>query len=448
MPPVVSNAGVTARVQSPEYSRPSADGQESWGLASGLVPVSKTTSTGSRRRIVKSLSEPKLTPDEAVNDWDRVLLSTPKVDQEWARYLRPPPYSPRRSYPPELAFHPARLRPDSTYVPGVSSRPASSASRPWSGGSKRSKTVEKASQQAPTQQGPPGLASVVKMNPRVFAMLTPGQQRQVALAHEVRKNTTWKAERDGGMFVNILPWELGGCGLQSKPYPDQSRHNKFDRLMKSPTITLSPDCTSASWKGQRVGGWVMSEQKVKKRPCGHWFELLIEECDPTRWHDGLGVGICYHPDADRNLNLNERDVEGFACEILPHSWLLGYDGRAKFCGMSRYLHGSELRSQRSEPDAPSVSIWRPRDLRPGDVVAFLCTPVGDMLLFVNEQLIYHVRGVNIDYKSDVYAVVDLDGSTMSVHLKESAPSTKILGILTQLHAEDETRKKSSLGFHR
>jgi len=148
---------------------------------------------------------------------------------------------------------------------------------------------------------------------------------------------------------------------------------------------------------------------------------LIEESNASRWSDGLGIGVAVIESRDAALTKvknAERVIQGFAYELIPESWLLGYDGRAKFRGLSRYVQVTEM----------AQGMWRPNELKAGDIVGLLATADGHLMLFVNEELRYFVMCGDIPWKKQVCAVLDLDGCTQSVHLLDTngVPSNKVM----------------------
>jgi len=216
------------------------------------------------------------------------------------------------------------------------------------------------------------------------------------------------------------PWLPGGCGILSGKKTDQSRGLHFDSLWRAEAVRLSPDRASATFRGQSFGGLVASSEVLERRACGRWYEVLVEEANP-RWSDGLGIGVATVDSRDAALarvKNAERVIEGFAYELIPESWLVGYDGRAKLRGMSRYLQAHEIHQ----------GMWRPNQLTSGDIVGLLATTDGNLMLFVNEELRYFVTCADIPWKKQICAVVDLDGCTQSIHLLDSngTPPDKVV----------------------
>mmetsp|Transcript_11583 Transcript_11583/g.26417 ORF Transcript_11583/g.26417 Transcript_11583/m.26417 type:complete len:374 (-) Transcript_11583:77-1198(-) len=212
------------------------------------------------------------------------------------------------------------------------------------------------------------------------------------------------------------PWVEGGGGTLSAKRPDRERSMLFDGLWKSDAVQLSADRTIASIRNQRpgndFGGFVLSQQPLARKPSGRYFEVKIEESDTSRWTDGLGIGVAVIASKDEVLlkkKNTERCIEGFAYELLPESWLIGYDGRAKFCGNTRFFQGSEL----------PRGFWRPSELSAGDVLGLLVLAEGHMMLFVNKELRVFVRCGEISWKKPICAVVDVNGCTKTVHLMDN-----------------------------
>jgi len=217
------------------------------------------------------------------------------------------------------------------------------------------------------------------------------------------------------------PWLPGGCGILCAKKVDQSRGLHFDSLWKAQAVRLSPDRTSATFRGHNFGGLVVSSEELTKKSFGRWFEVLIEEANTFRWSDGLGIGVAAVDSRDfalARVKNAERVINGFAYELIPESWLVGYDGRAKLRGMSRYLQVHEIHQ----------GMWRPSELKSGDILGLLVTTDGNLLLFVNEELRYFVTCGDVPWKKPLCAVVDLDGCTQSVHLLDSdgTPPEKVL----------------------
>lgn len=212
------------------------------------------------------------------------------------------------------------------------------------------------------------------------------------------------------------------------PESDERLSLHFDSDWKAKTLQISPDHSCASWRKFRFGGFALSQEPLRKQVVGRWFEVQIEEMDTSRWSDGLGIGICRKP-ARESLRMQMDtfgNLEGFACELLPDHWMLGYDGdRAKIRGQTRYLTGAEMPGGR----------WKPADLREGDIVGVLITPDGHMLLFVNEELTIFAQsceGLDETWKSKVFVALDLDGCIKTVKLLETngAITSKVM----QAHA--------------
>jgi len=239
--------------------------------------------------------------------------------------------------------------------------------------------------------------------------------------------------------IDPEPWEPGGIGTLSEEKPNPAFSIHFDTKWKAKGVRFSPDETTATWRNASFGGFAVSAQPLKKKHCGRWYEVRIEEANASRWSDGLGIGVCHHPSKDKTLSKdimgNYEPVEGLACENLTSSWLMGYDGRAQICSFSRYLKGDEL----------PKGMWKPSALRQGDVVGVLVTQDGHLLLFVNEELVYLVPGCNIPWNKDLFACIDLDGSTQTVHLLDTNgfPSQKVLQGVARIR-EDEFRAKDAV----
>eukprot|EP00435_Cladocopium_sp_Y103_P071267 s113_g37.t1 len=126
------------------------------------------------------------------------------------------------------------------------------------------------------------------------------------------------------------PWEADG------DRPKEPHGNIwFDVTWKARTVALSPDQRGASWNNSNYGGFLTSAQMLRKTVYGRFFEVRIDQVDST-WSDGFGIGVGVHPSLSCSL---EPDLggfyEGLAWESMPHSWMLGYDGRVKIQHSSR-----------------------------------------------------------------------------------------------------------------
>jgi len=218
------------------------------------------------------------------------------------------------------------------------------------------------------------------------------------------------------MLKDPFPWEAGGGGKPSADRPDRFRTLQFDMNVRAKNLAISHDHTSVSYRGSGYGGFVLTQQPLKRKHYGRFFEIVVEEVDATRWRDGLGIGLASKSNAkDRALQPDVlANLEGYACEILPESWLIGYDGRAKLKGLSRYLRGKELPG----------GMWRATDLRPGDIISFLATPEGHMVFFHNANPVYYVTNTDIPWMATLHGVVDLDGCTKSIHVLDGTAITK------------------------
>lgn len=257
-------------------------------------------------------------------------------------------------------------------------------------------------------------------------------------AQEPRPTTAAKLEE-------VMPWNGCGSTMHSEPEPDEGSGKallSFDAEWKAKSIQLSPDHRSASWARHPYGGLALSFEVVKKQVIGRFFEVEIDESDTSRWSDGLGIGVAMKPSKDAIMHLMDIQgrFEGYACELLPFSWLLGYDGgRAKLCGQTRYLTGGEM----------PRGLWRPSELRSGDVIGLLITPEGHMLLFVNEELrvmAQHCEGLDKHWMKPLVAAIDLDGCTKTVHFlaTNGMPSRKVM-VAHARFREAEYRVKCSDG---
>jgi len=274
------------------------------------------------------------------------------------------------------------------------------------------------------------------------------------LAGEKERLTFEKYKHQREMeLLDPNPWEEGGCGTLCEKLPEKKdrKHDhrlRFDLQWKAKGLLLSEDLLSASCRRAQYGGVVMSSRPVKRQPYGRWFEVLVEEVDSTRWSDGLGIGIAAIPhvgNAKKNKDKElDDELEGYANEILPDSWMLGYDGRAMICQDSRYIGGQDSHKLWPENSGFTThatnSMWRPRNLRPGDVLGYVATPEGSLLLFVNDELVYHVRRAGVPWNVEMHATVDLDGSTKSIHLMNTkCPSPSVLERIARIRAEDDGR---------
>jgi len=240
-----------------------------------------------------------------------------------------------------------------------------------------------------------------------------------------------------------LPWETDGGGEPSEHKLNPSRTVAFSKLYRSSNTRLSPDQASATTRGQDFGGFLVCDQKmIRKGLLGRWFELRIEEVDARKWTDGLGVGFLrHHPSAnsvwvnteDKNHGEAHGHFEGLACEIFADGWLIGYDGRIRKHGIWRYLKEDELIG----------GPWRPSQLQAGDTLALLVTSEGELALFVNNEVRYWVKDAQVPFRSDIFPVLDLDGSTTSVHIVDSngSPNEKALADLGRVRDEQAAEKE-------
>lgn len=190
--------------------------------------------------------------------------------------------------------------------------------------------------------------------------------------------------------------------------PDPNSTLYFDRFRKSRSIRVSPDNRFATYRGQPFGGFIVGFQVLAKTPAGRYFEVRIEETDVGRWSDGLGIGFTTHF-GESFPKLDPEKYESFACESLPQSWLVGYDGRAQLQGKTRFLKGSDF------PKGP----WKPSELLVGDVLGVLATEEGHIVLFVNGEHRLTAPFAGIPWRPNLYAVVDLDGCTRTVQMLDS-----------------------------
>jgi len=391
------------RIGGPVGASPSAGRLDKWN------PMK----SGAKKIIGKLgvVSKPVAIEDET--DW-RILIRT--TNQGWEddpNRDEARAYSPRRAYPTGLALNKSRSKPDAgSLLPahvkgklGVHLTAENGAEKKTEGG-----------------------AADLKMQKGVFRLLPPAAQKDLSIKLFKQKELN---------ETDPAPWEAGGCGVHTALEPSSKRHIQFDRFLKASALDVSPDLTSVSCRKKTYGGWIMSEKPIKRRAYGRFFEVQIEEVNAARWPDGLGIGVALNLKEDSTPSEEKGAFEGFAYEMLPDSWLLGYDGRCKFKGISTYLKGKEVRNPWQDPKLP---IWRPRDLRGGDRVGFLCTHEGALMLFVNEDLRYFVRETTIDAKDKVHAVVDLDGCTVSLHLLDAPPSNKVLQQVAQALAEDKDNR--------
>jgi len=207
----------------------------------------------------------------------------------------------------------------------------------------------------------------------------------------------------------------------------------FDLTWKARSVALSPDRRRASWRNSRYGGFLTSAQHLRKTVYGRFFEVCIEQVD-TKWSDGFGIGIGVHPSLSSTL---EADIggfyEGLAWESMPHSWMLGYDGRVKIHRSTRYLTTRETLGSR----------WRASKLQCGDRVGLLATHDGHLMLFVNSQLTYLVSYCEVPWANDppLHALIDLDGSIQALKLMDNngVPPAEVLEFLGGLRVSEFQR---------
>lgn len=178
----------------------------------------------------------------------------------------------------------------------------------------------------------------------------------------------------------------------------------------------------------------MTTEKLQRKPHGRYFEVIIEEVDESALHAGFGIGVCLHPNTDKDLKRPVGGFEGNASEVLKHSWLIGYNARVELCGVSKYLKGAELVALpgRKKEDKAETH-WTPRQLVPGDTVGVMCTPEGAMMVYVNGRIRYNREKCGVPFAKDLYAVIDLDGYIKSVHVGDTS------GTLENYHVHERNR---------
>lgn len=206
----------------------------------------------------------------------------------------------------------------------------------------------------------------------------------------------------------LAPWELDEAKDLCLATFDPRRGFHFDFRWRSRHVRLSPDRTSASCTGKLWGGFLLSKEALRQPYTGRWFEVRIDEVS-SKWPDGLGIGLAMFPQEGSLPMTGKGEFEGYACELLPRSWMLGYDGRAKICGQSRYIREREM----------PAGAWKPADLQVGDVLGVLSTRDGDLFLFVNRELKYHCPACGIPWNTELHACIDLDGCTPSISILDS-----------------------------
>lgn len=231
------------------------------------------------------------------------------------------------------------------------------------------------------------------------------------------------------------PWELGGSGVTSEPRVNKSREMHFDNIWKARTVNLSPDHSSASCRRSKYGGFLLSKQVLRKKPHGRWFEVLIEDTNTSQWTDGLGVGVAVHPSTSGKAKAEPGGF--FDClifECCPSHWMLGYDGRAKVCGQSRYL---------DDPHSMPNGMFRMTDLKAGDRLGMLASYDGHLMLLVNDELRYFVPHCKIPWHEDLYAALDLDGCTKAVHLLDNNgnPNTAAMAAISSALRSQDFRQE-------
>jgi len=193
----------------------------------------------------------------------------------------------------------------------------------------------------------------------------------------------------------------------------------FDRFRKAKNVQISPCLQYASVQGQMFGGCVVGLQVLRKTPSGRYFEVVIEEVDDEefvfdgkverRWANGMGIGFTTHAGDHTFPKLDADTYQTYACESLPDSWLVGYDGRAVLQGKARFLKGNNL------PHGP----WKPSDLVVGDKVGILATEEGHILVFVNDEHRVLVPYAEIPWRPNLFPCIDLDGCTLTVRIVDS-----------------------------
>jgi len=287
---------------------------------------------------------------------------------------------------------------------------------------------------APTSRPPPpdisALSSMATLRARAkqrvgkFALGHPKLRRTVSLG---RKADAFRTTAEKVIVSeHDEPWEV----------------IRFDPDWKSSTIDLLEEHRVASWSLSMHGGMAMSRQMVRRSAIGRYFEVQIDFTDDAVWSDGLGIGVAVKAGkgASQNLAGVSNLTQGYACELLPLSWLVGYDGtRAKICGYTRYLTNAEM----------PQGLWRPSQLQSGDILALLVTESGTMMLFVNDVLrviVQHCEELDRQWKGQLHAVIDLDGCTRSVRFLDTngLPSREVSLLYASLkQAENAARPPTS-----
>ena len=101
-----------------------------------------------------------------------------------------------------------------------------------------------------------------------------------------------------------------------------------------------------------------------------------------------------------------------------------------------------------QPELPScpndmISIdWNPSSLLIGDHAGLLVTPQGDMCIFINGSKVVHLRESAVPTGANLYAVVDLLGSTSAVSLVPNAVPPALVQFVVSDHrvrSEGSTR---------
>jgi len=219
-------------------------------------------------------------------------------------------------------------------------------------------------------------------------------------------------ERRRSMSSTPVVWDNDG-------QPNPCSTLCFDRFRKAKTVQLSPCLRYATVRGQMFGGCVVGKQILKKTPSGRYFEVIVEEIDDEeilfdgkvekRWGNGMGIGFTTHPGDHTFPKLDADSYQTYACESLPESWLVGYDGRAVLQGQARFLKGNNL------PRGP----FKPSDLVAGDKVGILATEEGHILVFINDEHRVLVPYAEIPWRPNLFACIDLDGCTLTVSIVDN-----------------------------
>jgi len=126
---------------------------------------------------------------------------------------------------------------------------------------------------------------------------------------------------------------------------------------------------------------------------GYFYQVSVDET-MGGWVGALGLGVTRCPEAivDR---LPEKAWK------LPHTYMIGYWGRL-FCGNKEY-----------------ETTWEAQRLKPGDVIGFRITKLGEIIVYVNGVAQEYINACFPTDDKPCYPLVDVFGATTSVTMLKS-----------------------------